>query len=370
MAKRARRGWGHIRKLPSGRYQGSYVGPDAVRHLAPRTFSTRDDATAWLVHQRRSIELDTWTPPSQRNDEHATPLFATYAREWLDTRTLRPRTRDLYEVYLPWLLAYFGDVPVDKITAALVRKWWGGLTDAAPAAKRHAYALLRAIMSTAADEEHVLVNPVRIKGATAAKRARPVVLLSPRELDGLSSAMPDGLELSVLIAGWCALRFGELSELRRRDLSADLGTVHVRRSVSFRKGSFEVAATKSEAGLRDVSVPPHLKPAIEAHLERYVDAGGNSLLFPGPSGGHLHAGTYRRYFMRAAAAIGRDGIRVHDLRHIGAVRFAQAGATIAELQARLGHSSPAVAMRYQHAAHGRDAEIARRLSAMALDEEL
>lgn len=41
------------------------------------------------------------------------------------------------------------------------------------------------------------------------------------------------------------------------------------------------------------------------------------------------------------------------------------GATLAELQLRLGHSSVNAALRYQHAARGRDGEIAARLSAMA-----
>ena len=48
----------------------------------------------------------------------------------------------------------------------------------------------------------------------------------------------------------------------------------------------------------------------------------------------------------------------------GAVLAAQTGATLAELMGRLGHTTPGAAMRYQHAAADRDAEIARRLSAM------
>ena len=44
----------------------------------------------------------------------------------------------------------------------------------------------------------------------------------------------------------------------------------------------------------------------------------------------------------------------HDLRHGGAVLAAQTGATLAELMARLGHSTPQAALGYQHAAQGRD----------------
>ena len=41
---------------------------------------------------------------------------------------------------------------------------------------------------------------------------------------------------------------------------------------------------------------------------------------------------------------------------------AATGATLAELMARLGHSTPAAAMRYQHAAAGRDQVIAELMS--------
>ena len=44
---------------------------------------------------------------------------------------------------------------------------------------------------------------------------------------------------------------------------------------------------------------------------------------------------------------------------------AMTGDTLAEFQARLGHSTVASALRYQHAAQGRDAEIANKLSDLA-----
>jgi integrase len=70
-------------------------------------------------------------------------------------------------------------------------------------------------------------------------------------------------------------------------------------------------------------------------------------------------------FYRARATAGRPDLRFHDLRHTGAVLAAQTGATLAELMGRLGHSTPGAALRYQHAAQGRDMEIAKALSALA-----
>lgn len=48
---------------------------------------------------------------------------------------------------------------------------------------------------------------------------------------------------------------------------------------------------------------------------------------------------------------------------------AQTGATLAELMERLGHSTPAAAMRYQHVARGRAKAVADRLSAMMDDAD-
>jgi hypothetical protein len=54
----------------------------------------------------------------------------------------------------------------------------------------------------------------------------------------------------------------------------------------------------------------------------------------------------------------RDDLRFHDLCHAGAVLAASTGATLAALMARLGHSTPGAALRYQHTAQDRDRVIA------------
>ncbi len=48
---------------------------------------------------------------------------------------------------------------------------------------------------------------------------------------------------------------------------------------------------------------------------------------------------------------------------------ASTGATLAELMARLGHSTPQAAMKYQHAAADRDRVTAEALSKLVVDAE-
>jgi integrase len=191
--------------------------------------------------------------------------------------------------------------------------------------------------------------------------------------------MPEERQAMTLLAAWCAMRFGDLAELRRKDIDQTNGVIHVRRAVVRVGGQHVVSTPKSAAGTRDIAIPPHLMPAIKAHLKQHVGVSKEALLFPGADGTHMNPSTlYGRNpskktpghgFYGARAAAGRPDLRWHDLRHTGAVLAAQTGATLAELMGRLGHSTPGAALRYQHAAQGRDAEIARRLSAL-VDLEL
>lgn len=123
---------------------------------------------------------------------------------------------------------------------------------------------------------------------------------------------------------------------------------------------------KTAAGLRDVAIPPHLLSLLLEHLDQWAAPGPDGLLFPAvESGGHMKHGALYKVYRRARKVAGRPDLRWHDLRHTGATLAAQTGATLAELMNRLGHSDVKAALIYQHAAADRDAEIARRLSAMA-----
>jgi hypothetical protein len=73
---------------------------------------------------------------------------------------------------------------------------------------------------------------------------------------------------------------------------------------------------------------------------------GESCGHPGCTGGHLLSNVLYKHFHSAREAAGRPDLGWHDLRHTGAVWAAQTGATLAELMARLGHSTVSAAMRY------------------------
>jgi integrase len=351
--------------LPSGRWQAAYVGPDTKLHTAPRTYATESDAEGWLSIERRKVDLGTWGSV-ERSDG---VTLRAYAAQWLDHRQLRPRTRQHYESMLARLiLPDLGDMKIVTLTPAKVRQWHSGLGTGHDTRNAHAYALLHAICATAVQDEVLDANPCRIRAAMQTNRKRDVDVLTPAEVDRLAAKMPARLHASVLLAAWCGLRWGETSELRRKDIAADASVLRIRRAVTYRGGTFYVGEPKTAAGVRDVAVPPHIRPIVKAHLRNHVGKDADGLLFPAAAGGHMRDGEYRTDWEKARTAVGKPNLRVHDLRHVGAVLAAQSGATTAELMHRLGHTTPAMALRYQHVAEGRDAEIAERLSKLAAGE--
>jgi integrase len=86
-------------------------------------------------------------------------------------------------------------------------------------------------------------------------------------------------------------------------------------------------------------------------------------VFPAERGGPIRRSNFtRRVWIPATRAAEVEGLRFHDLRHTAATMAVATGASTRELMVRMGHSSSAAALRYQHVMAGRDAATA------ALDE--
>lgn len=374
--------FGTAHKLPSGRYRAMYWH-EGRRHKSPTQFLTEKDARGWLALQQADIIKKVWTPPEALAVEAAPGrkvlTFKKYADDWLKHRMvkgrpLKDRTREHYRALLDdHILPTFGSLPLASITGDDVADWYNDLDPATPTLRAHCYGLLRTILGTAATSvpKKIPFNPCNIEGATAVKRVHTPRPASVYEVQAIAWEMPRQYRAMALLAAWCALRFGELTELRRRDVLLSApdanpeGVVHVERGVVRTNDGFKETTPKSDAGTRDVSVPPHLVTVLRGHLDQFVGDGPEALLFPADHGGHLAPATLYRHFYKARERVGRPDLRWHDLRHTGADLAAVTGATLADLMSRLGHSTPGAAMRYQHASQARDKQLAAKLSKLA-----
>jgi len=355
-----RRRFGTVRKLPSGRYQASFVGPSGKRQTAPDTFARKGDADRWLAQVETDLARGTWV-----NEELGRQSFGNYARGWLrDNPRIGPKWRQTCTRNLRLHLAQLVELPLLGVTPVVVREWHaaalrgpGGRTSIA-----QSYRFLRAVMNTAVREGAVPRNPCQIPGA-GSDRAKERPVASPAEVARLVQAITPRYRAAVLLAAWCGLRRGEVVGLRVEDVDQAAATVRVcKNRVELDSGEAFDADPKTEAGKRTVAIPPHVLPFLREHVQ---DWAGKERLFVGRDGAPMRGNAISQAFGRARRKTGMDEFTFHDLRHTGQTLAASTGATLKDLMKRLGHASAAAAQRYMHAVDGRDAEIASALSDLA-----
>jgi len=225
------------------------------------------------------------------------------------------------------------------------------------------YRLLSRILGTAIESGYLTRNPCTIRGA-AAEPAPEIRFATVAEVAALADAIPPRFRALVLVAAYTGLRWGELAGLRVKRVDLLHRRITVAEQLLEVRGRLAVGPPKTGAGQRTVTLPTVAAEALAEHLSVYAEAGPDGLVFPAARGGPIRRSNFtRRVWIPTTRAAGVEGLRFHDLRHTAATLAVAAGASTRELMVRMGHSSSAAALRYQHVMAGRDAAIAA-----ALDE--
>jgi integrase len=363
--KQGHRSFGNVRKLPSGRWQARYPGPDGQIRNAPRTFESKRAAEQWLSITESKLLSGDWTDP-----ERGKVKLVDYAEKWISERAgLRPRTVELYR----WLLRKhvapgLGGVSLGKLTTALIREWRAALLQAgvSESITAKSYRLLRAILNTAVDEDKIIPrNPCRVRGADRENPAERPTLTVAQVYD-LAGRMPERFRVLILLTAFASLRWGEVTALRRCDVADDGSWVKISFAHTEVAGcGVVVGPPKSRAGVRTVLVPNVIRPDVVAHLAEFTGPGVTALVFTGDKGAVLRRGNFnqRVKWVDTVKAMGVAGLHFHDLRHAGNIWAAQTRVSTRDLMARMGHDDMRAALLYQRAT----SEAAERI-ATGIDE--
>ena len=232
-----RRGFGQIRKLPSGRWQARYTGPDTALHNANTTFDLKKSAEKWLGTEQDLIADGRLTPPARRKAEMIAAAKAAedaltvgqyveqiiQRRENRSRRPIVPTTADTYRK--DWRLrgADLDAVPLADLTPAQVSSWWHALPASSRTSNVRCYDLLKSVLADAVEDELIEKNPCRVKGAGKPPSGRKGVALTVPEVLAYLAAVPEHYRLPLMIPAWCGLRSGEVRGLRRRDVASSIG---------------------------------------------------------------------------------------------------------------------------------------------------
>lgn len=397
--------FGMIDKRPNGRYRARYTYPDPYgtsglssaerRVTAPSTFERKKEAQDWLAGQQAAIAACTWVHPREAAQAEAieakrkSTTVGGYAAAWIERQVAAKKlgARTAYDYSNMWRapepkkaghrakpagrLHQFADTPIGDLDYQTVCDWHdaqlksGKLTMVA-----RCYDHVRTVMADAEDREVIDRNPFRVKGASKTKTGRRRVPPTDDELATVIESMPATLRSLVVTAAATGLRFGELTALRGNDFEVECDEgdaiecvrIAVDAAVTYVPGQARgTKDPKSEAGVRKVPVFGADALVIAAHLETLDD--DDSLLWSNREGtAPLSHASFTWHWDKARKAAKRPDLELHSLRHYHGTRYAQlTGATLAEVMARLGHSSVDAAIRYQHAGDRAD-ELARRMA--------
>lgn len=355
-----RRPFGNVRALPSGRYQARFEDDRGDEHKAPHTFATKGEAAAWLAAQQTALGAGTYV-----DGRAGRVLVGDYLATWragLVGRRTSTTTRDAG--YLErYLLPTFGHVPLGKVDAPAVRRWVAELSGRlAPATVGKAGQLLSAMYDQAVADRVVPANPCRSVRWPKVEMLE-LDVLEVAEVEALADAIDQRYRAVVLLGCWAGLRIGEIVALRVGDVDPLRRTVRVERTCTYVDGRHDLNAPKTRAGRRTVP----LQPSVAAELGRLL-AGRHrdDLVVEAPHGGYLRLTTWRsRYWRPATAAIGRDDLRIHDMRHTAVSLWISAGADAKRVASWAGHASVvSVFDRYGHLFPAGDDAVGAALDAL------
>jgi site-specific recombinase XerD len=215
---------------------------------------------------------------------------------WFPNHQLEDTTRQRYSYTInKYLIPEFGAMKMSDIAPVHVREWITRLknVDVSASTITDVKTVLSAVFTTALNDQIVAIHPVRgVKTPTVARRPRTIV--TPEQFDAIHAALPnESWRMLIELDVETGLRWGELTELRVRDVNPASRMLTVARAVievnaPFRDadaGRFGVKEYPKDKEYRRVKLSPDITTALARHIETNR-LGRDDLLFPMPTEAH------------------------------------------------------------------------------------
>jgi integrase len=273
--------------------------------------------------------------------------FKEYAREWAATyqgrtsRGIRPETLLDYKADLErHAIPFFGHLELAEIEPRDLKALAAYLAGKglAPATVRCILGPVRALFATAYEDGLIRTNPaagLRLAQPNQHGQQAKRKALSEAELQRFLAALPPEWRLFFEFLAHTGLRIGEAIALTWNDVDLGKRRLHVRRRLY--RGRLDTP--KSDYGLRIIPLAPALTQAL---WRMRGTRPGDAVVFSSEAGGYLDpSNTRARVLKPAARKAGLPWIGFHTFRHTCATTLFRHGLNAKQVQAWLGHHSPA-----------------------------
>lgn len=326
-----------IKRRENGSWRARYRDAAGKEHA--RHFPRKIDAQRWLDQVTAAVVRGDYVDPKAGR-----VTLAAYAASWEAVQVSSDGTRRIVDNALRLhLLPALGSHPIAAVRTTQVQGFIRALEGKglSPGTIGGIYHVTQQVFGAAVDDMLIAQSPCRRIRLPVTDREE-VAIPSVDDVRALRDALDARWRAIVVTLAGTGVRIGELLGLQISDVDFLRREVSVERQ---RRQDGTLGPLKSKRARRVVPVGQVVIEALAAHLAAYPSDGP---LFVDEIGEPL---LYRRWRSLAEAAASDAGVDVtaHRLRHFYASALIQAGASVKQVQERLGHSSPVITLElYTH----------------------
>ena len=337
------------------RYRVRYRKPGGTQ-TDKRGFKRKIDAETWAAeHVTIAKAANSYIDPQGRSRR-----FGELYKQWIAIKKpfWKPSQLESTEAsYRTHVQAKWENRRIGEISQAELQEWVSDLTS-----RRSASVVLRAkgivngVLKRAVKDRLIAENPCEgLELPRKPKRKERRVYLTIPQLVAFADECLNAIYIGderralVLLLGFCGLRWGEASDLRKEDVDVEERSLRIRSSIVWIKGK-PVEGTPKSYEMRTLYMPLIVAEALAPILKRKKRG---ERVFSDPSGHPLHPQSAsavrgnRTWWPSALKRLGwdtDDWPSPHDLRHTAASIAVHAGANVKGLQRMLGHASASMTL--------------------------
>lgn len=312
--------------------------------IVRRTFRKKGNAKTWAEGVEAKMKLGIYKPSRAAGTHTLSEAIDVYLED--RSEQLKPSTLKSHKERLAEWRKALGRIQLEQLTPAMIHDVYRTVAKRAsgPTANRN-LSVLSVVLEHARRELYWIdSNPCR---AVRRMKDSPVRVrfLSDAERDALLEACKAStnprLYPLVLLALSTGGRQGELLALKWQDVDLKKGRAILGDTKTGRRRVLTIHGQALKL-LRIAAKTPHISGFVFADLDGVPR-------FP------------KFHWQQAVETAGIEDFRFHDLRHTFASYLAMSGATLAELQAALGHATLTAVTRYAHLSEEHAEDVTRKM---------
>lgn len=334
-------------------YRARITDPQGKR-LSQR-FKTKKEAIEWLALIKADISKNAYIQPNSIT-------LGSWILEFLQTYKapkVRPKTLERYMQSAAYL-SPITNMPLQKLTAHHVQKFYNELPPMSPSSKNKIHKLLKSAVTKACAIDLLAKNFMLAVEAPSVPKVEVQVFTEDEIKNILHTIYTDQYYEKYypffLLAVTTGARLGELLGLKTKNIGK--GYIFIDNSLQYVRGKLVDMPPKTNAGVRRVTIPSNVESILKAAVYADKVRSFDGYVFHTRNGTPYSPRNMERIWKRILVLAGIEHKNFHVLRHTMATQLLANGVSIAEVAKRLGHSKVSHTLNlYSHALPDYDKEI-------------